>query len=325
MKADIDLVKKLTSGAFSVTEADGFFEFNRMTPEQISILVGNQDFAVKATASSGIRLEFVTDAEAIRLDGVFSAASSRKFAFFDIMINDVMLHHEGSDNYPEHPEFDFTIPLSGKMEKVCIHFPCLARTSLNSLEFINASTIEPVKKSKKMLCYGDSITQGYDAVYPSFAYANMLATALDAEMFNKAIGGEIFNPPFADAPDPIRPDVITIAYGTNDWRKGVTAELLAKNAADFINNLNKHYPGTPIIAILPIWRKDMADIHPAGDLENAIAILRKVYAAFDNVTVIDGMPLVPHLPEFYADRYLHPNDTGFLLYGNNLIKAVTLR
>ena len=76
---------------------------------------------------------------------------------------------------------------------------------------------------------------------------------------------------------------------------------------------------------MPIWRKDMEDTHASGKLTDAIELLKAVYKQFDNVTVIEGMPLVPHLPEFYADAYLHPNDTGFLLYGNNLLKAMQSR
>ena len=319
MNADLDLIKRFTLGAAEITVNNGMIEFNRMTAEQRKVLESNQDFTVKAAASSGIRFEFITDAEGLRLAGKFSAGSSRKYAFFDITVNGVLTAHEGSDDFTVKPEFDFTIALNGAMNRIAIYFPCLTKTALTDVEFIGGTIIEPVEKSLTMICYGDSITQGYDAVYPSFAYTNLLADALDAEIFNKAIGGEIFNPQFAAAPDPVQPDLITVAYGTNDWRKGETAESLARNAGDFLNGVIRNYPGVPLVAILPIWRKDMNDIHPAGNLNSATAVLKEVYAGFDNVEVVEGMTLVPHLPEFFADGYLHPNDSGFLLYGHNLL------
>lgn len=322
MKADFELIKKITCGAVEIIDNDGVYEFHRMTAQQREILKDNQDFGTKATATSGIRLAFATDAKTVRLAGRFSAASSRKFAFFDITVNEVLIQHSGNENYPELPEFDFTVSLDGNFNRVEIYFPCLAKSVLETVEFTDNCRIEPLKRSRKILCYGDSITQGYDAVYPSFAYANMIADGLDAEIFNKAIGAEVFNPPFADAPDDFKPDFITIAYGTNDWKKEVSAENIVKNATAFLTNINKHYPGTPIYAILPIWRKDMEDTHASGKLNDAIKLLTEVYKQFDNITVIEGMPLVPHLPEFYADAYLHPNDSGFLLYGNNLLKAM---
>ena len=322
MKADFDLIKNLTCGAVEVIDSNGVYEFRRMTAQQRDVLKNNQDFARKATATSGIRLAFATDAKEIRLAGVFSAASTRKFAFFDIKVNGILIQHSGTDNYHEMPEFDFTIQLDGKFNNVEIYFPCLANAAIRTLEFSGSRRIEAQKKKRKILCYGDSITQGYDAVYPMFAYANMLADGLDAEIFNKAIGAEVFNPPFADAPDGFTPDIITVAYGTNDWKKEVSAENITGNSTEFIRNLTRHYPDVPVFAILPIWRKDMEDTHASGKLTDAIELLKAAYKQFDNVTVIEGMPLVPHLPEFYADGYLHPNDTGFLLYGNNLLKAV---
>lgn len=325
MKADFELIRKLTCGAVEIIDNDGICEFHRMTALQREILKDNQVFGTRATATSGIRLSFATDAKVIRLSGRFSAASTRKFTFFDVKINGILVQHPGTDNYPETPDFDFSIKLDGEFNKVEIYFPCLAKTVLSALEFSDNCRIEALKRSRKMLAYGDSITQGYNAKYPSFAYANMVADQLDAEIFNKAIGAEIFNPPFADAPDDFKPDLITVAYGTNDWKKEVSAENITKNATAFLINLNKHYPGTPIYAILPIWRKDMEDTHASGKLSDAIELLKAVYKQFDNVTVIEGMPLVPHLPEFYADAYLHPNDTGFLLYGNNLLKAMQSR
>ena len=70
---------------------------------------------------------------------------------------------------------------------------------------------------KRILCFGDSISQGYDALYPSNQYTPQLAKLLDAEEYNKAIGGEIFRPELALARDDFEPEYITVAYGTNDW------------------------------------------------------------------------------------------------------------
>lgn len=42
--------------------------------------------------------------------------------------------------------------------------------------------------------YGDSITQGYDALFPSYSYINRFSMYLDAFIYNKAIGGDIFRP-----------------------------------------------------------------------------------------------------------------------------------
>ena len=55
--------------------------------------------------------------------------------------------------------------------------------------------------------------------------------------------------------------------------------------------------------------------HPAA--ENAFAALEK-----NGFEVVDGMTLGPHITEFFRDAHLHPNDLGFGLYAENLIKAL---
>ena len=58
-----------------------------------------------------------------------------------------------------------------------------------------------------------------------------------------------------------------------------------------------------------------------GTFENACAIVKEEAEAL-GLTVIDGLTLVPPMPEFFADEYLHPNDLGFGVYAENLIRAL---
>ena len=80
-----------------------------------------------------------------------------------------------------------------------------------------------------MIMFGDSITHGYDALNPSFSYANRLADLLNADFVNKGIGGERFFPTLAQLKDDIEPDYITVAYGTNDWAHS-PKEVFDKNS-----------------------------------------------------------------------------------------------
>ena len=38
--------------------------------------------------------------------------------------------------------------------------------------------------------------------------------------------------------------------------------------------------------------------------------------------VVDGIPLTPHISDFFADEILHPNDLGFGFYAENLLKVL---
>ena len=81
------------------------------------------------------------------------------------------------------------------------------------------------KKPKTLTLFGDSITQGYDVLYPSSHYLLKCAATLNAQIYNKAIGGDIFRPELAQIKDSYEPDYIVVAYGTNDWNSCDNADM----------------------------------------------------------------------------------------------------
>ena len=119
--------------------------------------------------------------------------------------------------------------------------------------------------------------------------------------------------------------MITVGYGTNDWHSSETVlDRFLERSGEFFEKLVRLYPGVPVYAIAPIWRGDI-------DTRTKIGIPlcqikdNLVYAAKDypDVKIIDAIPFVPHLKEFYADEYLHPNDLGFCEYADRLYKAIS--
>ena len=206
----------------------------------------------------------------------------------------------------------------GKGEKtVSVYLPWALGFVLEAFELDDGATVIPVRREKKLLVFGDSITQGYDARRPCMRYAGLLADSLEAEEFNKAIGGEVFFPELAALKDEFEPDYISVAYGTNDWGK-VSAEHFERCCEEFYRNLSTNYPNAKIFAITPIWRKDIADWPERGPFERVPARIREVVAELPNVTLIDGWEFVPADETYYADLRLHPNDEGFAEYHKNL-------
>lgn len=85
-------------------------------------------------------------------------------------------------------EFDL-----GQGEKVVkIVMPHTLIGTIKDLELVDATYAKPCKKDKILIAYGDSITQGYDGQHPSKTYAYSLGQYLNAEVYNKAIGGLVF-------------------------------------------------------------------------------------------------------------------------------------
>lgn len=322
MPADIELVRKIAHGALKIEEQNGAVVFHRFTEEQRKVYESNHGFWLKTFADSGIRLEFVTDAKKFALRGSREAASSRNFCFFDVYVNGALVKHVGTHSLADEPEFDFEVELPPGDSRVAVYLPGLSKIELRELEFSGAAKIEPVAKKRTLVCYGDSISQGYDARYPSLSYTNLIADALDARVFNKAIGGDRFNPALAALPDDVRPDLVTVAYGTNDWSHE-SREFLEERSARFFDALAENYPGVPVCAILPLWRHDWMRVTNVGTFAEGHAIIRRAAEKHPGVRIVDGWELLPHLEECVSDG-LHPNDFGFQFMARNLLRRIEL-
>ena len=52
--------------------------------------------------------------------------------------------------------------------------------------------------------------------------------------------------------------------------------------------------------------------------------IARIAAHYPQITVIDDSHY-PHTPDFYAPDYLHPNDAGFLIHGEQIVRAIEQR
>lgn len=334
MNLTIDEIRAITCGTVSVTEEQDGMHFYRFTPEQME-LYKKRDAAFydKCYASAGIRLRFSTDSRTLFLRlCVTPQSGSRTFFGVDIFVNgkcvDTVENYSDLDlsgDYTAVPaytgEFSKNIRLGRGEKEVCILLPWNMHTVLKSLALDDSATLTPVKPTRKLLCFGDSITQGYDALCPSNRYTSQLADWLDAEEFNKAIGGEVFFPELANTKESFIPDYITVAYGTNDFSK-IPYESFLQNCKDFYENLSRTYPQSRIYAITPIWRKDYEKDTDFPDFFAVKKHIEQVAAHLPKVRVIDGFHLMPHHEKYCSDLYLHPSDKGFKKYAKNLIKQI---
>ena len=322
MKLTAKEIFALSHGALRYEEYEsGTVRLWRFTEKTVDFYKAtNQDFATKTKAGSCIRLEFDTDADEFTMGYTISKGSSRLFFYFDIFVDGVMVAHPGQDNL-ENATGELSLELPCGTHRVVIYMPNLTCADITHLTFPDGATVTPVEKPLKLYAVGDSITQGYDAEYPSQSYANLLADKLNATAVNHGIGGEIFNLGMLDEDMGFCPDIITVAYGTNDWNKQ-TAENFERTAKEYYRRLRVTYPTAKIFAITPIWRGDKDNISKAGRFEDAIKIVTEAALAQPGVVVINGDKMIPHLASVCSDKYLHPNDFGFKFYAEALYDAM---
>lgn len=326
MKLTFEEIRNITKGSVRIEEIDGRINFFRFTKEQENMYAEvSENFWGKSFATAGVRLEFITSSRSIALEIYASTASSRTYFNHDIYVNGELKYILGSDT-KDAP--DGTVQLKGEYDlgegekTVKIYFPWSANSRLVSLELDDGASVIPIMHKLKMISFGDSITHGYDAVNPSLAYTSLVADAFDAEMINKGIGREVFRPALSAIRDSFEPDIITVAYGTNEWSLR-TAEQFCKESEEFYSNLSTLYPNSRIFALTPIWRGDILKIKtPIGAFENITKQLEKIVSSLPNVTLIDCIDFVPHEAKMFSPDILHPNILGFSYYAKGVIKSI---
>jgi hypothetical protein len=319
MKLNLSQIQAITHGAVRIEETDRVFTFHRFEKWQQDayLAAGETDFYHRCNNTAGVRMAFRTNATGLSFDYRVHTRA-RDLAFFDVYENGAMIAHVGEK--PATKELvHANVTLAEGESEVEVYFPWSAAVELSNLE-INGDTLTPIKRERFAIHFGDSITQGYDADYPSLSYASRLGRMLHFDALNKAIGGDTFCPDILlTQKEDVAPDLITVSYGTNDWSHGATHESLRDSCRHFCERLRALYPTAKIFVVSPIWRYDSQKPTvynaPAWTVHAAIA---EAVEGIDNLVLIRGWDLVPHLTEFYSDAYLHPNDLGFATYAERL-------
>ena len=331
MKLTYKQIKDITIGAAYIEESDGKIIFHRFTKAEEELYRSTEyKYFKKTFANSCIALEFETDSASLFIKSHVTPRSSRLFYSHDVFVDNVfcgalkgMLENDADIEKGVIVEGSFALGTKKETKRVRLCLPWSCSSDIIELSIDDGSTLCPIKKSRKMLIYGDSITQGYDAEYTSNSYASRLTNVLDAEPRNKGIGGEIFRPELAEIKnEDFAPDIITVAYGTNDWSEGITKDALEIKIYGFFGALSRNYPSAKIFAIAPIWRADYKDYRAFGDFLEIKECFFRVTEKYSNITVINGFDFVPHDSSLFSDKYLHPNDEGFSYYASRLTDEI---
>lgn len=336
MKLSLEKIREMTTGAVRIEEKEGAICFYRYTKEQDErYKIRNPELHRRSLCTAGVKLCFETDSENLFLKIKTEKVLSRSYFSVDVFVNGEIIGY--LDNFADsviddryialqlsQGEFSKKFDLGKGKKRVCVHLPWSVITSLAEISLDDGAIVEAYKKEKRLIAFGDSITQGFDALRPSERYISRLAEALGADEYNKAIGGDIFFPDLAALRDDFSPDYVVVAYGTNDWSTLEEAEF-KENCRSFYKRIRYNYPDAEIFALTPIWRADYKDKRACGSFENVAACIKESVSLLPNVNVIEGFNLVPHEESLFADKYLHPNSEGFEHYFENLYGLIKER
>ena len=329
MRLSLEQIREMTTGAVCVREEESGVRFYRYTEAELEAHAArNCRDSMEIPhymyyTSAGIRLRMRTDSKSLYLRAVcvgMNPAIQNYFSFDVYAGGNLVGTMACLDNTGIEDVHEKTFALGEGVKEVHIHLPHSVAMAVQELRLDEGAFAEAVRPEKQLLCYGDSITQGYSAYQPSRTYSARVADALQASCMNKAVGGDRVFEEIVQEEDDLAPDYITVAYGTNDTN--YTAEDYASVYRKFIAKLSAKHPRARIFAISPIWRADWNEPLLVGTHEDMENVIRAQCEDLPNVTFLCGWDLVPHDPACMRDGRVHPNDEGFDAYADNLIAAI---
>ena len=307
MKLTFEQIKSLTVGAVMSKQTERGIYFCKMQQSQVDAFYELSDIlGYRALTTTGIRLDFETDSKFLAFDVISGAR-------FEYLIDGVYQGtvEVGEDNRAK-------IELSAPY-RVTVCFPSHDIGAIDNVELSDGASFARHKFDKKVLFIGDSITQGWNSGIDTLSYAWRTSFALNLDSIIQGVGGAYFHEStFADSG--FDPDIVIVAYGTNDVNHFRTKEEMVLQLRAYLGKVKETYKRSKIYAISPIWVSGGSDEKRMGDLWECYLLIASEIEKC-GVEHIRGLSLVPHDREFFADD-LHPNKDGFAAYAENLMKFI---
>ena len=335
---------------------DGYCSFIRFTGGQLRLYGADPLFRNLSMCSSGVYLSLVTDGDRLSFDcrtlelvsqilpaiaelgwdGVKEiirgltkkieqrAPLPKPREKFDLVTDDGQRVSRMPKN--GHLTFDFRNE-AHRLMKLRLYFPVFPYVAVRRLE--SNGRLEPDTTTlPRLLCLGDSITQGFNAVHPSLTWTSRLADLLGLDALNQGVGGYYFDAASLDGLEvlagegPSRPRLITVAYGTNDWDLVPALPTLRAKARAYFEKLAVLFPGVPVFVLTPIWRGDIDRPKACGNFDDVARALAEEAGRHPDNRVIDGLDIAIHDRKFFQDNWLHPNEEGFRLMAGHLFGVI---
>ena len=314
MKLTFEQIKEITVGAVAIWQEDDGMHFGKCTKEQVVAWKEvNEGLVNNVIPTTGVRLDFYTNSNFVKI--CFNSIGR-----YEVKINHLLKKQYIFTQESENREIVLDLEACKGENHLLIALPSHSHAGvISSVEIADGCYVRPRSFDRKILFVGDSITQGYNSNFDLNSYAYLLSEYLNADSVIQGIGSSRFAPSTV-LPTGYKPDIVFIAYGTNDFAGLSSIADLEENAREYICKMQALYSGAKFFVITPVWRMDEGVVRSMGTFSNARECIKQVAIKL-GAEVIDGYDLLPQLPQFMADT-VHPNDLGFSLYAINLLKGI---
>lgn len=211
---------------------------------------------------AGVRLEFVGEADAVR---IFYKTTTANLGYRGEGAGCTFSMYRSGQKIAEQEavlgEGVVQLPLRGEPNRPAIvYLPEGMRPIIMGIEGIGGF-IEPAPPQPRWLCYGDAVTQGWLASAPSLAWPAVTARKLGLGLFNLGFAGSSRSDTAAAlALSNIPAEIVSLAIGPNNWgRFPHTTALCAEEIRAVLTLLRASHPDVPIVIMSPLLRPDAED------------------------------------------------------------------
>lgn len=336
----------LLHGAVNVIEQDfRWVRPLRFADEQLRALGSCQAwhpglFKLMARATSGITVEFETDAREVALEVrvdeepratqavLQEAARAGKDGpqEYDGISVDVDKRHvwcgmpQSGDQLVvvqldgEDPEDALGLqPLPGmaRTRRVRIWLPALRGCLLREV-LCDGTFVRPLAARKQLLVLGDSIVQGFVAGDPACTWPALLAAKLNLDLVNQGIAGQVFQPgSLRGLVGLVNPQRIVVAFGTNYRREACQTDRVSRDIKIYLAEVAQLWPEVKVHVLTPLWYDEARwSAHPRSCCEQIPSLLAQHIAKYDNMMLVNGLELMEHDASLLADGCVHPTEQG---------------
>ncbi len=212
-------------------------------------------------------------------------------------------------------DMEYTISDDDEMYEYILYMPVFSWVKDFSIGVLNGSSIEDAprrKNSRKILCYGSSVTHGACASRSGMTYPAILGRMLDCEVSNLGFSGNCKGEEcIADEFAKLDIDLFVMEYAHNAPSK----EHLAATHEPFYRIMRESHPDMKIVFItMPEFEYKTTQIE--GDYKKIVkATYDKAVAEGDkNVFYLDGRAIFPDCmrADYSAGDRCHPSDLGMM-------------
>lgn len=316
---DLDALIPCIRGTLTVERDARGLTPKRLTAAQYAHFAPNEAWSIRANCPAGVALCGRTASPWIELDLHFGPHCRGWFAL-DVEVDGVLRQTVREDGPPERWRGRIDLPGDGE-RAVRIALPLTCATTIASAAVADGAGFEPLEERRhRYLAIGDSITQGMTGSGMASSYAWRLADLLGADLLDQGIGGHIFDAASFDPTLGVEPDLVTIAYGTNDWSRGLGRDAIVAAGRGHLGAIRARFPRVPIACLSPVWRS-LDDPARWADFVDCGRGILELASELEGVLPVDGLRLVPHREDRFVDG-VHPNDGGFAEYAGALHQAL---